>query len=244
MEPLISLQAVNLQRQGISILTDVTFSFYPDRIYSIVGPNGAGKTSLLRLLALVDKPTAGQVVFQGTDIASLWPAVLERRRHIGVVSQHPLLFTATVTANLTLPLTWRRWPRLQVRRRVRELLGEFRLETLAGRLASRLSGGEAQKVALARAVAPHPHLLLLDEPTASLDPRNTLEFETLLHELHQRRHLTIILITHDLGQAARLSQELLFLHQGRLVESGPTSRVLSRPEKELTRLFLNRQLIV
>ncbi len=243
-EAVVSLEHITHRRQGAAVLADLSYSFVPGGIYGIVGPNGAGKTSLLRLLALLEKPAVGRLIFQGTDVTGTWPEVLAARRQIGMVAQQPLLFTGTVAANVALPLKFRHQPRTQVRRRVQELLAAFRLGELAHRPVSRLSGGEAQKVALARAVAADPALLLLDEPTASLDPRNTLEFETQLRDLHRQNNPTIVMVTHDLGQAERLTQELLFLHQGRLVEAGPTDKLLTRPENDYTRLFVARQLLV
>ena len=125
-----------------------------------------------------------------------------------------------------------------------EVLTAFSLTSLARRPAAQLSGGEAQKVALARIMVFDPEVLLLDEPTANLDPHNAFEFERIIADIHGQQGKTIILVTHDLGQAQRLAQQILFLHQGRLLGIRSHGRVLQQPENDTTRLFLNRGLMI
>jgi tungstate transport system ATP-binding protein len=213
-------------------------------IHAIIGPNGAGKTSLLRLLGLLEKPHQGRVFFQDTDTTALWPHCLHLRRRLGFLHQAPLLFQGTVLDNLAMPLKFRRIPKPERRRRVEAILTSFGLTALAHRPAANLSGGEAQKVALARIMAFDPEVLLLDEPTANLDPRNIFEFERLISDIHVQQGKTIILVTHDFGQAQRLSQQLIFLHQGHLLESGPTDQMFRQPQNDKTRLFLSRGLVM
>jgi len=244
MAAIFTLKQVSHQRQGQQVVEQFSHTFEAGCSHAIIGPNGAGKTSLLRLLALLEKPGQGQLFFRDLDITSLWPQCLALRRRLGFLQQNPLLFQGTVWDNLAMGLKYRGFPRRQRRQRQEEVLAAFGLTPLARRQAASLSGGETQKVALARIMAFNPEVLLLDEPTANLDPYATFEFERLIADIPQQQGKTIILVTHDLGQAQRLSQRLLFLHRGRLVESGPTGLLLGQPEDNLTRQFLNRGLMV
>ncbi len=245
MEPaMLMVDQVSHRRQGHLVLDQFSYAFSSGLIHAIIGPNGAGKTSLLRLLGLLEKPDQGRIFFQDQDTTSLWPHCLELRRRLGYLHQNPLLFQGTVFDNLAMGLKYRGVSRTERRRRVEEVLVAFGLTSLARRPAAALSGGEAQKVALARIMVFDPAVLLLDEPTANLDPLNTLEFERLLADIHGRQGKTIVLVTHDLGQAERLSQQLLFLHQGRLIESGPTGQVFQHARNETTQRFFSRHLVV
>ncbi len=231
-------------RHNHQVLDQITHTFATGLIHAIIGPNGAGKTSLLRLLGLLEKPDQGRSFFQDQDTTSLWPQCLSLRRRLGFLHQSPLLFQGTVLDNLAVGLKFRGVPRSERRQRVTEILAAFGLTSLVRRPAAHISGGEAQKVALARIMVFDPEVLLLDEPTANLDPHNAFEFERLIADIHGQQGKTIILVTHDLGQAERLSQQILFLHQGRLLESGPTPQVLRQPQNNTTRLFLNRGLVL
>jgi tungstate transport system ATP-binding protein len=235
---------VSHHRQGHPVLDQVTHAFAAGLIHAVVGPNGAGKTSLLRLLGLLEKPDQGRIFFQDQDTTALWPHCLSLRRRLGFLHQNPLLLKGTVLDNLAMGLKFRGVTRQERRQRLEAILAAFGLTSLARRLAAHLSGGEAQKVALARIMVFDPEVLLLDEPTANLDPHNAFEFERIIADIHEKQSKTIILVTHDLGQAERLSQQLLFLHRGHLLESGPTDRVFQQPENETTRLFFNRVLVV
>jgi tungstate transport system ATP-binding protein len=244
MPNMFTLEQISHRRQGHLVLDQLSHAFQSGLMHAVIGPNGAGKTSLLRLLGLLEKPGQGRVLFRDQDTTSLWPRCLDLRRRLGFLHQHPLLFQGTVIDNLEVGLKYRQVPRRQRRVRVDEVLTAFGLTALARRPAAQLSGGEAQKVALARIMVFDPEVLLLDEPTANLDPHNTFEFERLIADIHEQQGKTIILVTHDLGQAERLSQQLLLLHQGRRVESGPTAQVLRQPQNDTTRLFLSRGLVV
>ena len=242
--PCFKVEQVSHRRQGHPVLDQISHAFASGLIHAIIGPNGAGKTSLLRLLGLLEKPDQGHIFFQDQDTTSLWPHCLNLRRRLGYLHQNPLLFQGTVFDNLAIGLKYRGVSRTERHQRVEKVLEGFGLTSLARRPAAALSGGEAQKVALARIMIFDPAVLLLDEPTANLDPLNTLEFERLLADIHGRQGKTIILVTHDLGQAERLSQQLLFLHQGRLIESGPTGQVFQHARHKTTQRFFSRHLVV
>lgn len=225
-------------------LDQINCNFEAGKVYAIVGPNGAGKTTLLRLLGLLEKPRQGRILYNGRDTTAQWPNCLEFRRRMGFIRQNPVLFTTRVFDNVAAGLRFRGYSRAQVRSLVQEILVSFGLAPLARRPAAFLSGGEAQKVALAQVMVFSPPILLLDEPTVSLDPRNTQELEELIRNINQRRGTTVVLVTHDLGQAERLSQELIFMSQGRIVEAGPTATVLTAPREKRTQLFLARKLVL
>jgi tungstate transport system ATP-binding protein len=239
-----TLEQVSHRRQGHLVLDQISHAFESALVHAVIGPNGAGKTSLLRLLGLLEKPGQGRILFRDRDTTSIWPRCLDLRRRLGFLHQNPLLFQGTVIDNLNVGLKYRQVPRRQRQLQVDKVLAAFGLTDLGRRPAAQLSGGEAQKVALARIMVFDPEVLLLDEPTANLDPHNTFEFERLIADIHSKQGQTIILVTHDLGQAERLSQQLLFLHRGRLVESGPTAQVLRQPQNKTIRLFLNRGLVL
>lgn len=242
--PILAAAQVTLVRQGQAILDRISYTFEAGQVYAVIGPNGAGKSSLLRLLGLLEKPSQGRIVFQGTDTTACWPDCLELRRQIGLVHQNPVQFQGTVCQNIALGLRFRRLPRLRIKERVREILTDFDLTELGPRSANALSQGEAQKMALARVMAFSPQVLLLDEPTASLDPRNTQECENLITKINRGWGKTIILVTHDLGQAERVSQQILFMHHGRIQETGPTAELIASPKNEQTKSFLARKIVL
>lgn len=244
MSLIFKVEQVSHSRQGHPVLDQISHFFEDGLIHAIIGPNGAGKTSFLRLLGLLEKPDKGHIFFLDRDTTSLWPHCLSLRRRLGYLHQNPLLFQGTVFDNLALGLKYRQVPRKERQQRVENILEGFGLTSLARRPAAALSGGEAQKVALGRIMIFEPEVLLLDEPTANLDPRNTLEFEHLVADIHTNQGKTIILVTHDLGQAERLSQEVILLAQGSLVESGPTLQIFQHPHNEITKCFLSGGLVI
>jgi len=217
-EPVFRLEDVWLGYEGRQVLQGINLCLAAGRCYALVGPNGAGKSTLLRLLALLVAPDRGRLWFQGTEVREM-PDVVVWRRRLGVVPQQPWLFRGRVADNLGLGLRFRGVKRRQRQAIVHRLAEDFALTPLLSRTGQELSGGERQKVALARAMASNPEVLLLDEPTAHLDLQATQEFERLLLGLQQWSSLTIVLVTHDLEQATRLADKILVLRQGRLVEA-------------------------
>lgn len=206
---------------GRRVLDGVSFRLGKGGATVVLGPNGAGKSVLLRCLHGL-LPAAERVSWNGRP----FDAAVRARQ--AMVFQTPVLLRRSVAANLAFALAARGVPRARRRRQVEELLGRFDLATLAGRPARRLSGGERQRVALARALALRPELLLLDEPTASLDPAATLAIERLLRQA-LAEGTSILLVTHDVAQAKRLADEVVFLHRGRVLEQAPAASFFQRP---------------
>lgn len=220
---------------GRELLSGISFTVDAGSINIVLGPNGAGKTLLMRLCHGLLRPDAGRIVW-----CDMSPA--RARRHHAMVFQKPVVLRRSVVANVNYPLAVRRVPRAQRRWRVEQALAATNLLQLARSPAGRLSGGEKQRLALARAWALQPEVLLLDEPTSNLDPRSTHDIEELLLQMHQRG-TTIIMATHDLMQARRLASRVLFLNRGRLIADAQAEEFFSHSEHPDVRSFLNGDLL-
>ncbi len=196
------------------------------RIAALLGPSGCGKTTLLRLIAGLDRPDAGDVLLDGESLLGRPP----HRRGIGLVFQELALFPhLDVARNVEFGLRMARWPRARRRERVAELLALFELDGLGARRIHELSGGERQRVALARAVAPEPGVLLLDEPLGSLDEPLKAQLRPQLRALLGRLGTTALLVSHDLRDAVEVADDLLVMADGRLLQAGPLPEVFAAP---------------
>jgi tungstate transport system ATP-binding protein len=189
------------------------------RIVGLLGPNGAGKTTLLEIFAFLLEPTSGELWFQGKEVDHENNRVQDLRRRVVMVQQHPIMFTVTVEKNLEFPLNIRKVPKQRREKIVDELLdlvgmGEFKHDR-----AHNLSGGETQRIAIARALASSPEVILFDEPTASVDVEHQIAIERIVREINQEKGISVIFTSHDMNQAARLSDEIVFLFEGRLAQS-------------------------
>jgi putative ABC transport system ATP-binding protein len=204
------------------LVVDASFEVRKGEMLAIVGPSGSGKSSLLRLLNRLDEPTSGTVYLDGTDYRQIAPR--ELRRRVGMVTQRAFLFPGTVAENL------RFGPRQRgetlTESRVEELLAGVGLAGYGSRDVANLSGGEAQRVSFARALANSPEVLLLDEPTSALDDESKREVETIILEIGREQGIPGVLVTHDVAQAARLAQRALILEAGRVIRSGAIAEVL------------------
>ncbi|MCW2605523.1 MAG: transporter [Frankiales bacterium] len=214
MHPVLALDAVSVVRGDAVLLDAVTAEVLPGRCTAVVGPSGAGKSTLLRLLDRLEEPSSGVLRLHGEPFAGL--EVRQLRRRVGLVQQAPVLLGATVREDLRTgaPVT---------DPEAASLLERAGLPGLAlDRPTAGLSGGEAQRLCLARALAVGPEVLLLDEPTSALDAGAAAAVERVVQGL-VADGLTAVLVTHDLAQAARLADDVLVLDAGRLVESGPAA---------------------
>ena len=201
----------------------------------LIGPNGSGKTTLLRVAMGLVAPSSGTILWGGCAATAPTGRAL--------VFQRPVMLRRSVADNLVYALATAGVARARRADRVAELLALVGLQELADRPAPRLSGGERQRLALARALARDPKVLFLDEPTASLDPAATLAIEDLIRTV-SARGVKVIMTTHDLGEAARLAGEVVLLHRGTVVESGPVRQLLENPATELARSFIAGQLLL
>ena len=200
----------------------------------ILGPNGAGKSVLLRLCHGLLKPTGGTIAWNAPEL----PAGPRRQ---AMVFQRPVMLRRSALGNVTYALRRARVPRAQRKQLALEALRKVGLEAFAAREARVLSGGEQQRLALARVWALRPEVLFLDEPTANLDPGATHEIERIIAALHAAG-TKIVMVTHNLGQAHRLADEILFMHEGRLVERAPADRFLKHPVSSEAAKFLEGEL--
>lgn len=199
-------------------------------IFTVIGPSGSGKTTLLRLIDLLDLPTTGTVIFDGIDTAASNEGVrLSIRRRMAMVFQKPAVLNTTVAANVAFGLRFRGVEKSQIDVRVHEALDIVGLLNHADRKAVTLSGGEMQRVAIARALVTRPEVLLLDEPTANLDPVNSELIENLILHVHRQFHTTIILSTHDMIQGQRLADRIGVIMDGRIVQVGTTNDIFYQP---------------
>jgi putative ABC transport system ATP-binding protein len=234
--PAFRLRAVTQERAGRTVLDGLTLDLPAGRITALVGPSGAGKTSLLRLLDRLDDPTRGTVEFAGRPLAA-WP-VRELRRRVGFVFQTPTMFPGSVAENLRIARALQPdAPPLAATELAAALAAAELPADAAEREAARLSGGEQQRVALARALVAGPEALLLDEPTAALDPEVADRLlETIRHL--GARGLTVVMVTHRLSEARETSDHTVMLERGRVVEAGPTARLFTAPAAPRTRAYL------
>ena len=220
---------------GKRLLDNISFRTDAGPRTVVLGPNGAGKSLLLRLCHGLLQPSTGTIAWAGAT-----PAMA--RRCQAMVFQRPVLLRRSTAANIAYVLRLQGIPRRRRRAMLTEVLEQAGLLPLAARPARVLSGGEQQRLALARAWVLKPQVLFLDEPTASLDPAATRAVEGLLDHIHQAG-TKIIMTTHDLGQARRLADEVLFLHHGRLVEYAPASAFFTNPQSKEAAAFLEGKLL-
>jgi len=226
------LETVDLeQRAGAAVLLNkVSLSVEKGEIFAVIGPTGAGKTTLLRLINLLDRPVAGDICFDGQKITDPSCDTVKVRRRMAMVFQKPVVFNNTVYENVAYPLKVRGAHGKNERSAVCQMLEIIGLGGYAGRKARTLSGGEAQRVALARAVVIKPDLLLLDEPTANLDPVNVKMIEELVMQFNRERGLTVIMSTHDMQQAQRVAGRIGVLMNGQLVQVGAPGDIFYAPD--------------
>lgn len=218
------LQVKNLtyKTEGQTILSELSFSIITGERVAVYGPSGAGKSTLIRLLNRLDEPTSGTVLLEGQDYREVPPRKLRRR--LGLVMQRPYLFPGTVAENIRYGPTAHGEDMGDDE--IASLLAGVDLEGYANRDVSNLSGGEAQRVSLARTLANKPEVLLLDEPTSSLDQAAQREVEETILSVLESQQVTCILVSHDPRQVKRLAERVLLLQGGELVADGPVEEVL------------------
>ena len=237
---LYSLEGLAHSYTGRPVLQLDRLGIAAGELLGLVGPTGAGKSTLLRLLAGLEKPTTGQILFGGHRLdAGHLPLDVQRR--LTLVFQRPLLLAGTVRANIEYGLRLRRLGRRPAR--VQDALNRFGLAPLADRSPRTLSGGEAQLVARARALVFDPEVLLLDEPTAHLDPARVALVEEAVADFRRRRGATVVWATHNLFQARRVTDRVALLLDGRLVEVAPTEVFFTAPRDARTAAFVRGDMI-
>ncbi len=239
-ESRIGLRGVLVAKGRNTVLDIERLDVRAGEVLAVVGPNGAGKSTLIGVLGLLEKPTRGEVSFEGEPVSGPY---LAYRRRMAVVFQEPLLLEATVEANVTTGLVLRGVPREERRERARRWMERFGIGRLAGRSARTLSGGEAQRTSLARALVLEPEVLLLDEPFAALDePTRQGLMDDLARVLGESGAATV-LVTHDRNEALRLGDRLAVLMDGRIRQEGTPQGIFAAPADEEVAAFVGTETI-
>ncbi len=229
----LELRAMSYAVGGAALLSDVTLTIPAGRRLIVMGANGAGKSLFLRLCHGLIEPTSG---------ARIWADGSARPQAQAMVFQRPVLLRRSVVANLDYPLALAGMAAPERRETVARTLDRFGLRDMADRPARLLSGGQQQRLALARAWAMRPQVLFLDEPTSALDPSAMRIIEEMVAQFADEG-ITIVMTTHNLGQARRLAQDVAFLHRGRLIEHSPAADFFAGPQTPQARAFLAGDLV-
>jgi len=240
-EPIYQLRTVAKEYNGRRVLSVDRLDIRQGEIFALVGPSGAGKSTLLRLLNFLEPPTGGSIRFLGAEFSASRPVPLELRRRVTTVFQRPILLNRSVWANARYGLQLR--GQHNAARRVEMALEQVGLTDLARQKARTLSGGEAQRVALARAMVLQPDVLLLDEPTANLDPYNVGLIEDIVRSLNRERGTSLVLVTHNVFQARRLAHRVALLLEGRIVEVADVDAFFQSPRDPRTAAFVRGEMV-
>lgn len=235
------IRAVNLSKSYLEkrVLLDLNFEVSKGEIFAIIGPSGVGKTTLLRIINMLEKPSQGEIYFDGRKID--WDNLMLRRK-MGMVFQNPAVFNSSVFENIAYGLKVRGLGGKIIKDRVEKALQIVGLAGYERKNALSLSGGEAQRTNLASVLVLEPELLLLDEPTANLDPTNVRLIEEAILRANREYGSTVILATHNMFQARRLAHKIMFL-LGRVIEIGSREEIFESPRNEITRAFIRGEMI-
>ncbi|VAW40471.1 Tungstate ABC transporter, ATP-binding protein [hydrothermal vent metagenome] len=235
-----TLAQVQQVYNGRTVLNIDRLSLKAGEILALVGPSGAGKSTLLRLLAFLERPSSGTLTYKNEPINENWPD-LATRRQVTMVFQRPVLLRRSVLENVAYGLKLR--GREDWQTAVQEAIKQLGLQELADAAADTLSGGEMQRAALARALVLQPKVLLLDEPTANLDPYNIKLIEEMIQQVNERRKTAVVIVTHNIFQARRVAHRVGLLLNGRLVEVSETESFFEAPSRSETAAFIRGDII-
>jgi len=240
-EPIYQLRDLAKEYNSRRVLSVERLDIRQGEIFALVGPSGAGKSTLLRLLNFLEPPTGGSIRFLGAEFSASRPVPLQLRRRVTTVFQRPTLLNRSVWANVRYGLQLR--GRRNAARQVEMALEHVGLTDLARQHARTLSGGEAQRVALARAMVLQPDVLLLDEPTANLDPYNVGLIEDIVRSLNRERGTSLVLVTHNVFQARRLAHRVALLLEGQIVEVADVESFFQSPRDPRTAAFVRGEMV-
>jgi len=236
------LEVKNLTKiyENKPIIRNINLKINKGDIYTLIGPSGAGKSTLLRIIDLLEKPSSGEIIFNGVQTGNLNKSQeVNLRRRMALLHQKVTLFNMSVFDNVAYGLSLRGVQSNIIRRKVQEALLKVGLAELEKQNATLLSGGEAQRTALARCMVLEPELLLLDEPTANLDPPNISLIEALIKDMNKEMGTTIIIATHNMSQAKRLDGRVGFILNGEILEEGEAQAIFSKPSSDRIRAFID-----
>ena len=238
------LENINKIYDDNAVLKNIDLTIEKGNIYAIIGTSGAGKSTLLKILNLLEAPTSGNLYYNGKDISHGDESdLLPLRRQMTMLLQSSQMLEGTVEYNMKVGLKLRGFKGNELQEKVNSALNFVGLGNLLKRKANTLSGGEAQRVALARSIALEPTVLFLDEPTANLDPQNVAMVEKLVKDINRDFGTTVIIVTHNLFQARRIAEEVIFLNEGKLIEKAAAEVIFDNPREELTKHFVSGTMI-
>jgi tungstate transport system ATP-binding protein len=226
------------------VLKGLNMGIGKGEVFALIGPTGVGKTTLLRIMGLLELPRAGEIYFDGKSIPRSGRQRLEMRRRMSFVHQKPQVFNLSVYDNVACGLRWRGESKNSTAGKVDRILETVGLEGYRNRNARTLSGGEAQRVALARSLVLEPEVLLLDEPTANLDPVSTTKIEQLISYIAGQHNTTMIMATHDMSQGQQLAGRMGVLLDGRLAQTGNATDIFRSPQNEQVARFVGMENIL
>ncbi len=227
----------------LKVLDEITEEIHQGEVVSIIGPSGSGKSTFLRCLNLLEKPSSGRVIFEGTDITDKKVNIDLHRQKIGMVFQHFNVFPhLTVLENITItPRLEKKVPKAEIEAKALGLLKKVGLEEKANEYQRKLSGGQKQRLAIVRALAMDPDVILFDEPTSALDPEMVKEVLEVIKDLAVNG-MTIVIVTHEMGFAKQISDRVLFMDGGNICEQGTPQQIFDNPQHPRTQAFLSKVL--
>ena len=240
-EPIYQLRDIKKLYNGRCVLAIDRLDINAGELLAIVGPSGAGKSTLLRLLNFLEEPDQGTITFDGVECSNSYKPKIELRRKVTTVFQRPQLLNRNVGANVRLGLGYR--GEHNSKAITTAALNQVGMLDFADQSARSLSGGEAQRVALARAIVLEPDVLLLDEPTANLDPYNVGVIETTIKELNRDNGTTLVMVTHNIFQARRLADRVALLMEGQFIEISNVKQFFDHPEDIRTQQFVAGEIV-
>ncbi|HET6418515.1 MAG TPA: ABC transporter ATP-binding protein [Geobacteraceae bacterium] len=239
----VSIENLKVELGGVSVLDIPCFCLGEKEVVSLIGPNGSGKSTLLLVVNCLLKPLSGKICFRGTEIISR-EDIFRYRRKISMVFQEPLLFDTTVFNNVASGLKIRGVSGKETKDRVTNYLKLFSIEHLANRSARKLSGGEAQRTSLARAFAIQPEIIFLDEPFSALDPPTRHALTDDLEKIVRDTGTSAVMVTHDQSEALKMSDRIVVMNNGRIVQTGMPSEVMNSPVNEFVANFVGMDTIL
>lgn len=236
----VEMKHINKTFDGFQASDDVNFGIEGGHLAALLGPSGSGKTTILRMIAGLDKPDSGDIIINGVRVNDLPGS----KREIGFVFQNYALFRyMTVEENIAFGLKVQKKSKAEITRRVNELLELISMKDLNKRYPHQLSGGQRQRVAFARALAPSPRLLLLDEPFAAIDAKVRRELRTWLKDMIRRVKITSIFVTHDQEEAVEVADTIIITNQGKIEQIGTPEDICRNPQSEFVSDFIDAERI-
>ena len=240
---LIEVKGLKKNFGALEVLKGIDETIHKGEVVSIIGPSGSGKSTFLRCLNLLEKPSSGQVIFEGVDIADKKINIDHHRQKIGMVFQHFNVFPhLTVLENITItPTLEKKVPQKEAEDKAMKLLKQVGLEEKAHEYPRKLSGGQKQRLAIVRAMAMEPDVMLFDEPTSALDPEMVKDVLEVIQQLAEGG-MTCVIVTHEMGFARSVSDRVLFMDEGRIAEQGSPQQIFDHPNHPRTIEFLSKML--